>query len=135
MSSNPYAAPSAVVGEVMQDGVDRDRLRRIASGQRMMVWAVLLQFVAGGVNGAFQDHPMVRPIAVIAAFVFAIMAIIGAVRLSRALGSHIVTTILVAILMIVPLVNLVTMLVLSMRATRALRKAGVRVGLMGAKVD
>jgi hypothetical protein len=135
MSNNPYAAPSAVVAEVMQDGVDRDRIRRIAGGQRMMVLAVLGQFLASGVNAAVAVDSPIRLLAGLAAVACAVMAIVGAVRLTRALGSHIVTTILVAILMIVPLVNLITMLVLSMRATRALRKAGIRVGLLGAKVD
>ena len=133
MSNNPYAAPSAAVSEYVSID-DKDRIRRIARGQRMMVWAVLGQWFASAVSVA-SDSVALKGVMSLAAIACMVMAIVGAVRLSRALGSHVVTTVLVAILMIVPLINLVTMLVLSMRATRALRKAGVRVGLMGAKVD
>jgi len=135
MSNNPYAAPSAVVTEAMPDGVDRDSIRNIARGQKMMVWAVLGQWIAGFANGAAGNDPLIRAVMGLAILVCIVLAIIGAVKLVRALGSGVVAAVLVAILMIVPLVNLVTMLVLSMRATRALRKAGVRVGLLGAWVD
>ena len=44
----------------------------------------------------------------------------------------IVAKILLVILMFVPLVNLITLLVLNARATRRLREAGYKVGLLGA---
>jgi hypothetical protein len=105
---------------------DIERLNRVASGQRLMVLSVLVSFFAGPLRGSIGDAALVIGIAA------TIMAIVGAVRLAGALGNSIGMRIVYAVLMIVPLVNLITMLFLSSRATKQLREAGYRVGLLGA---
>jgi len=132
MSSNPYAAPGAVVGEVVSHE-DQERLQRVASGQRMMVWAVLGTFLTNGSMRAVEDSMLGTGVLFLLWLACLIFAIIGAVRLLRGLGARVVTCVFVAIFMIIPLFNLIAMLILSNRATRALRAAGFKVGLMGAR--
>jgi hypothetical protein len=133
MSSNPYAAPNAVVSELAPSIEEQARLKRVASGQRMMVWSVL---------GMILVNVLARPERVgdvgylfggLLSLVCIVFSIIGAVRLARALGSNVIMCVLGAICMIIPLVNLITMVLMSMRATRALKAAGYKVGLLGAR--
>lgn len=131
MSSNPYAAPSAVVGEVVASAEERERMKRVASGQRMMVWAVLGMLVSNGMTGS-HDLLMLG-VGGLLAIVCLVFAIIGVVRLARALGSNGIMCTIAAICMIIPLANLIVMILMSMRATRALKAAGFKVGLLGAR--
>jgi hypothetical protein len=68
----------------------------------------------------------------IASLAGSVVAIVGVVRLSGALGNAVIVRILYAIAMLIPLVNLLIMVLLSMRATRELRAGGYRVGFLGA---
>jgi hypothetical protein len=52
--------------------------------------------------------------------------------LAKALGY---TAIIYAIAMIIPCINLLTLLVIISRATKALKEGGVKVGLLGASRD
>ena len=125
MNPNPFAPPEARVADHARQGADDIALlNRIASGQRLLVVAVLVSFLSMVFRG--------NPVGTIVAIVSGIVSIVGAVRLSAALGSPAWVRFVSGILMLVPLVNLTTMLVLSSRATRRLRAAGYRVGLMGA---
>jgi hypothetical protein len=126
MNPNPYAPPEARIADPVEQGAgDILLLNRIASGQRLLVVAVLVSFV----SSAFPDSG----VGAIVAIVSGIIAIVGAVRLSAALGNPVWARVVSGLLMIVPLANLITMLVLSSRATRRLRAGGYRVGLLGAK--
>lgn len=60
-----------------------------------------------------------------------IFVLVSVILLSSAIGNHVLVTVLVALLMFVPLVNLLTLLILNAKATRILRAAGLHVGLMG----
>jgi len=78
------------------------------------------------------------PLAVIVALATLIFALtsaaalaIYAYRTAKALGSFV--GVLWGLAMVVPLVNLATLLLLSSKATRACRAAGVRVGFLGPK--
>jgi hypothetical protein len=62
-----------------------------------------------------------------------VMLSIQAFRTAKALGSRV--GLLWAIAMVIPLVNLITLLALSSKATRACRKAGIPVGLLGPKMS
>ena len=120
------------MGEVVPSSEVHERLQRVASGQRMMVWSVLGTFLANGGMGSVHST-----LGLAVGFLFwlacLVFAIIGAVRLLRGLDAHVAMCVVVAIFMIVPLFNLIAMLILSMRATRALKAAGYKVGLMGAR--
>jgi hypothetical protein len=63
-----------------------------------------------------------------------VLATGGAWRVSRGLGSGAVASAaLLGLLMFVPVVSMIVMIALYLRARRALRKAGYTVGLLGAK--
>jgi len=103
-----------------------ERLNRVASGQRLVIFALLASIAAVGLQAFIGD------IAVVATLAASILAIVGVVRLAGGLGSSGVARFLYAVLMLVPLVNLILMVILSSRATKALREGGYRVGFLGA---
>ncbi|MDR2112792.1 MAG: hypothetical protein LBQ62_06815 [Candidatus Accumulibacter sp.] len=125
--ANPYSPPSSTVADAEDSFIDLDRHNRIAAGQRMMVFAVLVSLLAMPLRAVTGEFTLAISI------VTAILAVVGVVRLTRGLGHSVPVCILCAILMIVPLLNLIVMLILNARATRRLRAAGYRVGLLGAK--
>jgi hypothetical protein len=97
----------------------------VASGQKLVIYAILFQLVTVAVQMTVGSLPVVLALTVL-------VSIIGVVRLSAGMGHSIVTRIILAILMLVPPINLITLLVLNSRATRTLRAAGYKVGLLGA---
>ncbi len=62
-----------------------------------------------------------------------ILMVVGVVLLMWARGSHILLIILCGLLMLAPCANMLILVIVNMSATRALRRAGVRVALMGVK--
>jgi hypothetical protein len=121
---NPYQAPKAGVAAV--GDADVERLNRVASAQRLIIVALLVAIGSVALQAA---SPV---LGLIASLGGSVVAIIGVVRLSGALGSAIIVRILYAIAMIIPLLNLLIMVLLSMRATRELRAGGYKVGFLGA---
>lgn len=121
---NPYATPKAEVGgaETMGD----ENLKQIAIGQRMVILAVLLNFVTLALQAV---SPLLALFAALVAFV---LAIIGIFRLGGTVSNSVVVKILLVLMMIVPLLNLIVLLTLNSKATGVLRAGGYRVGLMGA---
>jgi hypothetical protein len=124
---NPYAPPSASLTETFlseQPGV----AARLVSGQRMMIIALVLYLVAG-----FLGPAIGKLAAGLVAISALILGIVGAIRLSRALGFGIGLQIACFIMLFIPLVNLLTILILNRKATERLRNQGYQVGLLGAK--
>ena len=62
-----------------------------------------------------------------------ILAVLGLVRMSRALGINLMVIVLMALAMVIPMVNLVILLVINAKSTRFLRDHGYTVGMFGAK--
>jgi hypothetical protein len=60
------------------------------------------------------------------------MGLVGFFMLASGLGYSVLLIILLAILMLIPLINVITLLVLNSRATAVLRAGGYKVGLLGA---
>lgn len=99
----------------------------VADGQRMVIWAILLYIftviiasTAGEIFGLVGIGAL-------------ILAIMGLLRLADGLGWTTGTKILLIILVFVPLVSLLMLLIVNGRATQALKAAGYKVGLMGAR--
>jgi len=126
--SNPYAAPKANVADAPQsDGMSRDLLQRVASGQRLMIMSIVVSFLSIPLQKA------IGPFATLIGLAATVVAIVGAVRLAGGLGRSTVARVLYGIAMIIPLVNLICMLILSSQATKALRAGGWTVGFFGAR--
>ena len=123
---NPYAAPKSAVADVADPGTGAE-LNRVASGQRFMIYALLVSM------GGMALRTTMGPPAAIVGLVASVVAIVGVVRLSGALGAGVAMRVVYSIAMIVPLVNLLVMLMLSAKATKALRAGGYEVGLLGAR--
>ncbi|MBV8658178.1 MAG: hypothetical protein JO142_10185 [Burkholderiales bacterium] len=69
----------------------------------------------------------------VCALIALVMSIVGLFRLCKGLGYGTGVQILCLVLLFVPLVNIITLIILSTRATRMLRENGIEVGLLGAK--
>jgi len=122
-NDNPYQAPRAQVED--HSPSDSADLEQIASGQKLVIYSIILNFV----TVAARNSP---GLALALSLVALVMAIIGILRLCGGFGHSTGTKVLLVIGCFVPLVNLVMLVVLSMKATGRLREAGYKVGLLGA---
>lgn len=123
---NPYQAPAAHVGTPLEDTAE---LRQVAKGQKLTIYSILLNFATFALGSV---SPVLGMLVSIGA---AALAVYGVVILATGLGMALWARVLLALLMFVPVVNLVTLVVLNLRATRVLRNAGYSVGLLGASVE
>ena len=95
----------------------------IAKWQKALLWIILLLLLSYFLLGLKGIGPLIG-------LVIAVVEIIFVYQLAMSLKES--AAWLYAILMIIPFVSLIVLLMLSSRATAALRSRGVRVGLMGA---
>lgn len=121
---NPYQGPSAVVFSREEPNA---RLDDTASGQKLVVYAILLYFVAAA------SQMVIGPLAILPMLICIGMSWTGTYKISRGLDYPMWVRILLLILMIVPLLGLLVLVVLSSRATARLKAAGYSVGLLGAR--
>lgn len=113
--------------QAMQAATSAQPIGNVASGQKLIIYAILVNFLTLGLQVAFGDIAGLVGIAAI------IMSLVGMFRLASGLGYSTGAKIGLVILLLVPLVGLITLLVLNSRATKALRGAGYKVGLLGAR--
>lgn len=105
-------------------------LHKAARGQRMLIYSILGTFFINALDRGASPPPAVMLALWIALGIYSLR---GVVRLSSGLGKSTGATIAFMVATFFPLVNLVTWIALSIQATRALRAAGWRVGLLGAR--
>lgn len=122
-SNNPYETPRSQVDDGPSDSVE---LQQIASGQKLIIYSIILNFITIALQHSSGG------LALVASLVALVMSIIGIVRLCGGFGHSTGTKVLLVIGCFIPLVNLVILVVLSMKATGRLREAGYKVGLLGA---
>lgn len=134
---NPFAVPETNTA-VVDSSLDRDRLRRVAALQRRLNLAVLLQllfvpysmlvgFAAGG-------RPWSDVLIWGYLLVFMLLGVVSVFSLASIFRGRVVAVIYV-IGQIVPLLGLLLLLSINGKATKELRAAGIRVGIMGANPD
>jgi len=121
---NPYQSPSAVVDVREQRS---SSLGDVASGQKLVIYAILLYFLAAALR------TVVGPVALLALLACLVMSWTGIYRIARGLDYPVGWRIVLLVLMLIPLVGLLVLVVLSSKATGRLRKAGYSVGLLGAR--
>lgn len=112
--------------------VPRNDLRTIALRQKAIMYCILGYVVCGILNFVLPF-----PVNAIAGLGVLAAMIAGAVfvfMLSLALYST-GTGIVLGILTLVPLVGLIVLLIINGRATNELKQHGIKVGLMGARMD
>lgn len=99
----------------------------VASGQRMVIAAVLVTIVAGVLQVAVDDA------FALLGLVGVIIAIIGLLKLGRGLQYSSVKRGVLIVLAFIPLVSLVMLVYVNAQATEALRSAGHEVGFFGVR--
>jgi hypothetical protein len=110
---------------------DSDELAALAaSGQKIVIYCILLTFV---VRGMVQGHVVAPLVAMVLAFGVAAYSLVGVLRICSALKKSQNQKLMFMALSCMPLVNLVALVMLNAKATALLRSAGWRVGLLGAR--
>ena len=115
-------------------GVD---LRAVGKRQRSLLWFILalLAFQLSLFTSALGFPPAFELVVALLYWALLISILVSVLRLLAALGVHVIWRIFCALLLIAPCINLLVLLVINGRATRALKDAGLRVGLMGVRDD
>lgn len=142
MDSNPYRPPQAQVRDMPESEADAESIAQLGSGQKLAIYAictyigtVLVRVLLAAVfKSSLEDDDLVLiGLFAGAAFLVAfVLSVVGQWRMADGLGISIGLRVLIVILLFIPLVNIVILLILSSRTTRALRQAGYRVGFFGA---
>ena len=106
-----------------------DRVRTVASAQRLLLLCILVNVVVNFLLvGTRADLGLLAAPIALASVVFYIWCVY---RLCRALEVGTVLWVTAMCVMVVPLVNFIFLVVLNRRATRFLQDHGVKVGLLG----
>lgn len=107
---------------------DLDQVEQVRTGQRLALFAILANLVTFPL--AFVPAlVMIRAAVLLVAIV---VGVLGVVRMSRGLGFNLIVVVLLALVMVVPMINLLFLVFVNARATRFLRDHGLKVGLLGA---
>lgn len=112
-------------------------LRKLARRQRWMIWLVLIVIVAqflpfvSALPLLAQFGIIILIIAAVIQIAFHILSVIGVVLLLSAQGNHPAIIVLTGLVMLAPCVNLLTLLLVNQSVTRTLKRAGLKVRLMG----
>lgn len=114
----------------VRQGVD---LRTVARRQRLLLWFVLGLLALQFAPFMIRSSSLLDVVTTLALLVMTISVLVAVVTLTIALRRHVIVTVLYAVLMLAPCINLIILLVINQQATAVLRKAGLRVGLMGVK--
>lgn len=114
------------------------QLRPLALAQKLLLGAIVALFVIR--IGTVMMYGFVPPSLAydlyVAGYVVTLILLLTAVvHLARTCGYSLIRRVLLAIAMIVPLINLITVLVVNAQATRRLREAGVKIGFTGADLS
>ena len=108
--------------------IESPAIKKVASGQKLFIYAILVNFLSVGLQAAFGA------IAGLVAIIAAVLSVIGVFRLASGFGYSVGIKVLLIFLMLIPFINMITLLMLHSRATKALRAAGFKVGLLGARL-
>ena len=106
---------------------DAAALENLRSGQQMAIIAIVMNLAVGWVWGK-----NLTPIGWMFVLMACVLALVGVWKLGAGFKSAVATKIGLIVLQFVPLVNLVTLAILSSRATSRLRAGGYKVGFFGA---
>jgi hypothetical protein len=120
---NPFQAPAGPAEVTPRNSA---RVEFVAIGQKAVIYAILVNLCAVALRSVLG--PVFLPLALVGLA----LSLFGIYRLSSGLGMSTGTKVALFICMAIPLVSLVTLFVLNSKATRVLRAAGYRVGLLGA---
>lgn len=139
-TENPYTATATDPSTIQQSNVNntnsnRDRLRRIASAQRGVNFAVLAYLVMIAANITLSsmagDAAWAGAVFGVSALAVLAYAAVAVYRLASIFRGRIVAVIYV-LGMLVPLLGLILLFSISSKASTILQEHGVKVGFLGA---
>lgn len=120
--TNPYAPPDSQPDHSIK--LEKE-IEKVRTGQKLLIYAILL-------NVGVTISSMYLPMLGLLQFGVLGVSIYGLVRLFQGLKMAMWVRGIIFLTMILPLINLLVLLRLNSRATKTLREAGYKVGLMGA---
>lgn len=127
MSENPYKTPkSEVEPRIQLSEFEAGQLQKLATGQKIVIFAILAYFIAMMVRPVF---PLLTYIIVMACL---IASLVGLFKVVQILKLHIVLKVLYFISLFIPLINILALASINSRATKMLKAGGYKVGLLGA---
>ncbi len=128
---NPYSPPTSDPGSPAGINQTAD-LSSLASGQRHVNYALLLYLSAVGLSLLLPKSSTGAAIFAVGVIGIGIYILVSVFRLAKVLhGTGFAIVYLLG--MLIPLVDLLLLLILNRRATKKLKEAGYKVGLLGAK--
>jgi hypothetical protein len=112
------------------DDQAEERLALAAQGQKIVIYCIVLNFVARAIDGSTT----LPALAVQALYLgICVYSLVGVIRICSGLGLGQNQKLLFMVLSFLPLINVVALVYLSLKTTKLLRGAGFRVGLFGAR--
>jgi hypothetical protein len=130
--TTPQAPGTAGLPPASPTSVDLIAIRRIATYQRILIFAILAQII--GLVVFAEMPPALQLLGKVIYILIGVGSAVASVLLANALYG-IIAAVVCAPLMFIPVVNLITLLVLSQSATSRVRKAGFKVGFLGASPE
>lgn len=121
---NPYQAPK--FSSSLKNDID---INQVKFGQKIVIYAIVSNFF---INFIIRSMDLYAFSMFLSLIVMAI-GVFGIYKISTGLRYHIGIKILLIILMFIPLINLLMLIFLNSRATRALKDEGYDVGFFGVK--
>jgi hypothetical protein len=106
-----------------------ESLEQVRTGQRLVIFAILGNFIFLGSRSASGA------IFLLVGLVTIVMSIVGVLRLGSGLRYGDGAKAFLIVSQFIPLVNIVVLAVVSSKATKLLREAGYKVGLLGASAN
>jgi hypothetical protein len=130
MSPAARAAAAAATTARVEEIDAEQKLSLAASGQKIAIFCILLNM---GLQGLSRSQELPALVMLVLACVVGIYSLVGVVRICSGLGKSQNAKIGFMVAAFVPLMNVITLVYLSVKTTGELRKAGWRVGLLGAR--
>lgn len=134
LKEDHYKTPQSVVDKPVElDEKSRRRIVRMTQGQKYVIYALLL-YLSGQGLALFMPRTssLITLYLIVLAVVFA-LSVVGVVAILIARQSHILIKVALFLLLFIPLINILILISINIRATRDLREVGYKVGFLGVK--
>ncbi len=121
-------APATTAGST-ETGFSKEELRHICWAQNLLMWAVLANIVGALLIKVLPFVGLVIAVGILAYILYALC------QLTYALRFPVWVMLLLCLTMCIPIISLLVLVIVSGRASKVLKAAGVRVGIMGGKIE
>ena len=136
MTNNPYQRPDADLN-CRRDDAQRLILKQVIGAQRFLIGAFIAYMLSYLVADIFPYVPsdsalvLLNWLPMLLTIIMGLGVMYGVFRVCSALGWHVVSGIIMALLIVIPIINFVAMWLVNTTATRTIREAGIKVGFFG----